>query len=166
MLGLKPPVGLNLSIAERLNPSIARFLKTKAVISKAIRVAIPGIVQSFDSVHQTVTVQAAIKEYVRNNGVLTADPIALLTDVPIQLPRGGGCTLTLPIQAGDECLLVMSDVCLDSWWQSGGTNNSPMSARRHRLSDAIAIFGIWSQPRVLSDYSTTSAQFRRDDGTV
>jgi hypothetical protein len=51
------------------------------------------------------------------------------------------------------------------WFQSGG-QQSPIDGRRHALSDAIAIFGIRSQPRRIANYSTTSAQLRSDDGNT
>ncbi|MGO4678219.1 hypothetical protein AB4Z40_35770, partial [Bosea sp. 2YAB26] len=38
--------------------------------------------------------------------------------------------------------------------------------RRHDLSDGFAIIGVWSQPRALSDYSTSAAQLRTDDGSA
>jgi hypothetical protein len=38
--------------------------------------------------------------------------------------------------------------------------------RRHTLADGFAILGPWSQPRVLANYSTSSAQLRNDAGTT
>jgi hypothetical protein len=38
--------------------------------------------------------------------------------------------------------------------------------RRHDLSDAFAIMGVWSQPRKLAGYSTAAAELRSDDGAA
>jgi phage baseplate assembly protein gpV len=134
--------------------------------SSGIRVAIPGIVQSFDATEQTVTVQASIRERVKQPDLTYKwIPIPLLVDVPIVIPRAGGLALTLPVQAGDECLVVFGDMCMDGWWANGGVQNQ-VEKRRHDLSDGFAILGVWSQPRVLNNYSTTSAQLRTDDGSV
>ena len=135
-------------------------------LSNNLRVAIPGIVQSFDPEAQTVTVQPAIRERIRNPD-LTFSHVALplLVDVPIVVPRAGGFSLTLPVAKGDECLVMFGDMCIDSFWENGGIQNQP-DKRRHDLSDGIAILGIWSQPRVLSGYSTTAAQLRTDDGST
>lgn len=89
----------------------------------------------------------------------------MLVDVPIVIPRAGGYALTLPIQAGDECLVVFGDMCMDGWWQSGGVQNQ-VECRRHDLSDGFAIIGVWSQPRVIPGYSTGSAQLRNDAGSA
>lgn len=136
-------------------------------VSNNIRVAVPGIIQSFDAETQTVTVQPTIRERICNPDLTYSwVDLPLLVDVPISLPRAGGFSLTLPIQKGDECLLVFSDMCIDAWWANGGTKNTQPDKRRHDLSDATAILGAWSQPRVLTNYSTNAAQLRTDDGST
>lgn len=140
-----------------------------------LRCAIPGIVQSFDPAAQTCVVQVAIQERVMLSStndpkdltsyVPTSQTIKPLKDVPVVMPHAGGWSMTLPIQQGTECLLVFADMCIDGWWQSG--NVSPqMDRRRHDLSDAFALFGPWSQPKRLANYSTRSMQLRSDDGTT
>ncbi len=128
-----------------------------------IRVAMPGIVQSFNSEEQTVTVKCAVREKVDLNGIQTWTEIPLLLDVPIVLPRAGGYVLTMPVQRGDECLVIFSDNCIDGWWQSGGVQNQ-VEIRRHDLSDGIAVMGLWSQPNIVPGYSTDGAQLRSVDG--
>jgi hypothetical protein len=135
-------------------------------ISAGIRVSMPGIVQSFSATEQTVTVQLSVRERVRNPDLSYSwVAIPVLVDVPIVIPRAGGFCLTLPVQAGDECLVVFGDVCMDSWWDLGGVQNQP-AKRRHDLSDGYAILGVWSQPRVITGYSTTAAQLRSDSGAA
>lgn len=128
-----------------------------------IRVAAPGIIQSFNPAEQTVKVKCAVREKVDLNGTQTWEEIPLLLDVPIVLPRSGGYVLTMPIQKGDECLVVFADNCIDGWWQSGGVQNQ-VEIRRHDLSDGIAVMGLWSQPNVIPGYSMEGAQLRSLDG--
>lgn len=130
-----------------------------------LRVAMPGIIQAFDPVKQTVDVQPAIMEMISLNVVTTAVPIAKLSQVPIMLPRAGNVVLTLPITAGDECLLLSADMCIDAWWKSGGVQKQKRK-RRHDLSDCFAILAPWSQPKAISSYATSTAQLRSLDGTV
>ena len=133
--------------------------------STRIRVAEPGIIQSFDG-KNTVTVQLSIRERVQQPDLTYQwTDIPLLVDVPICIPSAGGFSLTLPIQQGDECLVVFADMCIDAWWENGGVQNQ-LEKRRHDLSDGFAIIGIKSQPRKLANYSTNSAQLRTDDGSV
>ncbi len=124
------------------------------------RVAIPAIVVQFDSQKQTVSVQPAIKDTLQ--GKSTALPE--LSDVPVQFPRAGGYSLTFPVKAGDECLLVFSDMCIDSWWQLGEVQNQA-EKRRHDLSDACAILGITSVPKALKNICMEGVQLRNDSGT-
>jgi hypothetical protein len=123
----------------------------------------PGTVISFDAAKQTVVVQPAIKERVILDGKITWQSLPPLPDVPIVVPRAGGYVLSLPIAAGDECLIVFGDQCIDGWWQSSGVQMQ-IDKRRHDLSDGFAVMGAWSQPRVLSGYSTDSVQLRNDVG--
>ena len=130
-----------------------------------MRVCVPGIIQSFDAAAQTVTVQPALREKMLADGDESWVDIPLLVDVPIVVPRAGGYALTLPIQQGDECLVVFGDMCMDGWWQSGGVQNQ-VECRRHDLSDGFALIGVWSQPKVIDNYSTGTAQLRNEAGSA
>lgn len=130
-----------------------------------LRVCMPGIIQSFDPVEQTVTVQPAIKERVIDAlGNISMVSLPLLLDVPLNVPRGGGFAFTFPIKPGDEVLVIFSDMCIDAWWSQGGVQVQA-EKRRHDLSDGFAILAPTSQPRRITNYSTTSAQLRTEDGS-
>ncbi|KIS22011.1 Gp138 family membrane-puncturing spike protein [Clostridium botulinum] len=131
-----------------------------------LRVACPGIIQSFDPETQTVTVQLALREHITKPD-FTKEwvNLPLLLDVPIVIPRAGGYCLTMPIQQGDECLVIFADMCIDSWFTYGGIQNQ-IEKRRHDLSDGFAILGTWSQPNKIENYSTDACQLRTIDGTT
>lgn len=138
----------------------------RQAINEQIRVALPGVIQSFDPDSVTATVQPSVRCMVRDNdGNVSTEDYPLLVDVPVIFPRGGGCTLTFPVSAGDECLLIFADRCIDFWWQNGGIQK-PVDARMHDLSDAFAIVGPQSQAHKISGISTTAAQLRTDDGAA
>lgn len=133
-------------------------------IFSMLRVSLPGIIESFDPIANTCTVQPALKGQIADElGNLTSAPLPLLVDVPVVFPRGGGCSITFPVKEGDECLVVFSDRCIDFWWQSGGVQE-PVDPRQHDLSDAFAFVGPMSQPNVINNISTTTLQMRTDDG--
>lgn len=127
--------------------------------------ALPGVVQSFDPDKETVVVQPSIQARVRDrDGFATWVTLPLLVDVPVVFPGGGGFTLTFPVAAGDECLVVFSSRCIDAWWQSGGVQPQA-ELRMHDLSDGFAFVGLKSQPRTLAGgVNTSCAQLRSDDG--
>lgn len=135
-------------------------------IFSMLRVSMPGIIQSFDPIACTCTVQPAISGQVANEaGEFKSAPLPLLVDVPVVFPRGGGCTITFPVKAGDECLVVFSDRCIDFWWQNGGVQE-PVDPRQHDLSDAFAFIGPQSQAEVIGNISTSTLQMRTDDGAA
>ena len=141
------------------NEEEALKVMTENYIQNA-RVAIPAIIVQFDPQKQTASVQPAIKDTLQGQSVALPE----LSDVPVQFPRAGGYSLTFPVKAGDECLLVFSDMCIDGWWQSGGVQNQA-EKRRHDLSDACAILGITSIPKALKNVCMEGVQLRNDSGT-
>lgn len=144
-----------------------------------LRCATPAFLVEDMGTDQTVSVQIAIQERVAAVSGAQWWDIAPIFKVPVVLPRGGGFSLTLPLKKGDEGMLIFCDTCFDNWW-ANGTANSPKAAnvaapsgtqtqlevRRHDVTDCGFYPGMWSQPNVLSNYSTTSAQLRRDDGSA
>ena len=151
---------------DEMNPLPERMdLMRQRQTMNRIRCHVPGIVQSYDSSQQTVTVQVAIRELLNEDGEGKWTEVPLLLDVPIVFPRAGGYVLTLPISQGDEVLVCFGDSCIDAWWQAGGVQNQ-IDIRRHDLSDAFAIPGPWSQPRRVSNYSTNSCQLRNEAGSA
>lgn len=153
-----------IGVAERLAQEIELTRKVMAAVSYDVRCAEPGIIQSFDASRGTVVVQLAIREKVIIDGVETWETIKPLVDVPLMVPRGGGFLVSVPVKAGDECLVVFADACIDAWWQSSGVQNQ-IDRRRHDLSDGFAVLAPWSQPTKPSSYSTTAIQVRNEAGT-
>jgi hypothetical protein len=157
------------TISERVtsdkNPSTF-YDKLGDEVKNDIRVACPGIVQSFDPIEQTVTVQPAIRERIKDQyGNFSYVNLPLIVDVPILFPRAGNFILTMPPQQGDEVLVIFGDMCEDAWWSNGGVQN-PIEQRRHDLSDAFALFGVWSQPRRIANFNTSGACLQTLDGST
>lgn len=106
------------------------FKSERETTKNQIRVALPGIVQSFDPDAVTAVVQPSIRSVeTDNDGNRVTQNYPLLVDVPVVFPRGGGCTLTFPVKAGDECLVIFADRCIDFWWQSGGIRKRILETR-------------------------------------
>ncbi|QLL11695.1 Gp138 family membrane-puncturing spike protein [Pseudomonas chlororaphis] len=154
---------------ERMNDPVVGLTVALGGWQSKMQTAIPGIIQSFNTDNpdsMTCTVQPAISGQVRDEtGALIGVELPLLVDCPVQFPAGGGCTLTFPVKPGDECLVVFSSRCIDSWWQSGGIQ-AQADLRMHDLSDGFALLGFRSQPRVIGSISGTAAQLRTDDGAA
>lgn len=133
-------------------------------LQSSIWTALPAIVQSFNATAQTIVAQLAIKmQQQLADGSWTDIEVSPILDVPVVFPNGGGFTLTFPITAGDECLLIFSSRCIDDWWQSGGVGTQ-IELRMHNLSDGFALVGPRSQPRRLSSVAINATELRSDDG--
>lgn len=152
------------TVDERNSNMATGINAAKDALNNELRVAMPGIVKEFDVATQTVTVQLAIREKIINAGAEEEVQIPMLVDVPVVMPRAGGYSLVFAPKAGDECLVVFADNCIDGWWQSGGVQ-SQIDNRRHDLSDGFAILGCWSQtnkPKIPS----SGLRLQNDAGTA
>lgn len=129
--------------------------------------ALPGIIQSvtMSGGNLYAAVQPAHKPQMVTDDGLSPVNLPILPQCPVWYPRGGGCSLTFPVKAGDECLLVFSSRSLDGWYQSGKAQPAT-DLRTHDLSDGVAFVGLTSQARPLSNISPTSTQLRSDDGAT
>lgn len=155
---------MTVSLSAQLGSKEQADVRLAGSIMSALRVSMPGIIQSFDPDTVTAIIQPAIKGYEPDsNGVKQSTTLPLLVDVPVIFPRGGGCTLTFPVKAGDECLVIFADRCIDFWWQNGGVQE-PVDDRVHDLSDAFCIVGPQSQTQKISGISTSAVELRSDDG--
>ena len=156
----------NLSPQVRLPSEYAQWSELIRQSQCDLRVAVPGIIQSFDPVRQLAVVQIALREKVVTPGKAPVDTaISVLKDVPVVTPHGGGWWITMPLRVGDECLLVFADMARDYWWLRGGLQNQ-FELRRHDISDAFCIPGPWSQPQILPAYNPTNMQLRSYAGDV
>lgn len=123
---------------------------------KGLHTSMPGIIVSFDSATQTASVQPALQRIFTERGAVN---LPLCVDVPVAFPGGGDFFLTFPVAAGDECILIFSERAIDNWFAYGGTQQ-PSEYRLHDLSDAIAVVGLNSQAKKLTNLQMTGAELR------
>lgn len=117
-----------------------------------LHVAMPAVVLEYDSVAQKVLAQPAVQISDEEGNLSRIPPVG---GVPVAFPGGGGFALTFPIQPGDAVLLVFGSHELDAWLALGGDNVEPLTARRHSLSDGVAIpeLRAFTNPRVQASAS-------------
>ena len=108
-------------------------------IFSSLHVAMPGIIRSYDPATATAEVQPALRRRTSAGDLVTAP---VLSGVPVFLPSS-----EFVPAAGDHCLLIFCDFCIDGWFDTGQPVLPP-SPRMHDLSDAFAIVGF--RPRTLS----------------
>jgi len=151
---------------ERYGDQEVMLLAMLGGLQHGLWTALPGAIVSFDPGTVTASVQPGVAGIVTGqDGLPRTVNLPVLTDVPVVFPRGGGCTLTFPVTAGDECLIVFACRAIDAWSQSGGVQ-PPSNTRKHDMSDAFAIIGPMSQANKISGVSTSTTQLRSDDGST
>lgn len=116
-------------------------------IFESLQVALVGQVVSFDPATQTATIQPLIRNRKEANYV----SLPQLQDVPVYFPGSSGQGVTWPVSAGDECLVVFANSCIDAWLENGGLQN-PISVRHHDYSDGFAFVGFRSKPKVIRPF--------------
>lgn len=134
-----------------------------------LRCAMPGVIESFDATTQRCTVTPAVQLKVTLDGAVSYWNLPVVENVPVVVPyaQGAGLMLTLPLKAGDQCLLVFSDRGIDNFLLMGAVTPPPIAAsedtstpRAHHLSDAICIPGIIADPVAVPEWSQSAIELR------
>jgi len=143
------------AVNELIQDPASPFQALRAAIKSEMHCALPGIVQAFDPESQTATIQPVIRSRIAKESGIEHVQLPLLANVPVYFPGGGVFALTMPVQTGDECLVVFADSCIDAWWQSGGVQNQ-IDMRSHDISDGFAFVGFRSRSKSISEFNGTA----------
>ncbi len=105
-----------------------------------------GIIQSFDAESLTVEVLLTDKKLLG----LNKDGSQNVRNYALINAKVCYCSpfMSFPINRGDECVVLFSDRELESWFTTGEPS-APKYSRMHDLTDAVAIIGIRSLPKVI-----------------
>ena len=118
---------------------------TQSVIQNLLlqmNTSMPGIIETYNSVLQTVDVQPAPKrKYILDDEVVN---LPIINSVPVSWPRAGQAVITFPLKKGDNVVLVFSQRSIDRWKATGGVYEVG-DPRHHDLSDAFAFPGGYPQ---------------------
>ena len=138
--------------------------------SARLRTATPGILTAVHS-NGTVDVQPAIMQVTTLDGVRSDEPLSVVTGVPTifsYYAQTLGLSITLPMQAGDEGLLIVADRSIDHWQVASGVQAAaePVSPRHHNLTDALFVPGAVSEPNAIANVSNDAIQIRNRDAST
>ena len=122
------------------SPSMSEVLQ-QAISSQLyeMKVAMPAEVIKYDKDKQKVDVQPLLKKKY-NDGSLQDQP--KVYNVPVVFPRAGDAFISMPIKAGHNVLLIFIDRSIDKWLSNGGKLD-PEDTRKHSISDAVALPGLY-----------------------
>lgn len=110
-----------------------------------------GRVESYDPIKQTADVLPVVRRPLQaSDGHVGHEDLPVIPNVPVLQARSGGFFVHLPVEAGDTVLLVFTSDSFQMWRESGSVVN-PGDLRRHSLSNAIAIPGVFPALQPLLD---------------
>jgi hypothetical protein len=128
--------------------------------------AMPAVVSQDTKDGHVSTLQPSVQaKKLDQNGKVTFEAYPVHDDIPVHHYGGGRVVHTKPTKKGDENLLLYSSRPMDSWHQSGGTENKPVDTRFNHMSDAFMMRGYRSDPRKLTNVAKESSQIRSEDLT-
>lgn len=111
------------------------------------RHVVPARVASFDVDTQTIIAEPMICLEDKDGNPIEISPVA---DVPILQLGGGDYVITFNPRAGDSCLLLVSDRCIDDWYETN-EKRVPGDFRQNELSDSLAIVGFRTKPQAIKN---------------
>ncbi len=123
-----------------------------------------GNIESFDVADQTAKISIAYSRSTIDD-VEKLKEYPVLIDCPVIVLTGGKGSLTLPIAKGDQCLVLFNDRDIDSWF-AGGATALLNTTRKHSFSDGIALVGLHSLNKSISNYSSDRVELGYDQTKI
>lgn len=116
-----------------------------------VHTALPARVESYDAATQTADIKPMLKRVMRRaNMERVTETLPVIPCVPVMWPRGGGYFMHMPLTPGDSGMLIFSEYQLDRW-RSTGDDVDPGDTRRHDLSGAVFIPGLFPSGEAIGD---------------
>ncbi len=114
-----------------------------------LHTCMPGRVESYDAAKQTAAVQPMLKRVdIDTDGDQVIESYPVLANVPVVWPRFGGFFIHGPLTQGDFVLLSFAECAIDPF-RARGTETHPGDLRRHTMTGAVAIPGLYPRARAL-----------------
>ncbi len=123
-------------------PNLAEVIRT-AISTRLcdVHTMLPGKIVSYDAAAQKADVQPLIRRLQKAIDGEIKERLPQIPGVPVAWPRSGKYRLTMPVKAGDFCMLVFSESSIDAYQAGQGQEVDPGAFYRFDLTDAVALMG-------------------------
>ena len=137
-------------------------IMTSDYLQQNLHCAKPALIQNLnfkDNKLISIDAQPVIRRLItdQNTNKKTTQALPVIKNIPYTMPQSQtlGLSIRIPVQIGDECLLIFADRSLDNWQERGGFQDPVEDTipRKHDLTDAIAILGISSNITAIDNYN-------------
>ena len=133
----------------------------------------PGRIVSFDAPTQLATVKiCAERVFANSEDDDQAVDRGVIQDATVFTNGGGEYLMTYPIQPGDSCLLLFSQVGFDHWVREDkdeagrvAGRSAPHLKRVFNQMDCLVLVGFNTQPRAFPQYNAANSEWVNRDYT-
>jgi len=107
-----------------------------------VHTAFPGSIDTYDPATRRADIQPYLKRKLPDGKFMN---FPIITDVPVLFFGTKNCTIHVPLEKGDEVLIIVCERSTDQWRDNGGKDIEDPDPRRFNLMDCFAIPGL--QPK-------------------
>jgi Phage protein Gp138 N-terminal domain len=127
-----------------ITPELGEVLQ-EAANARALRmhVALPGTVLTYDAAKNLADIELQVDDaYDDDEDVLLTEPYPTLIGVPVVFPRAKNAFFAWAVEPGDRVAVMFASQAIDQWLATGA-RSAPADLRRHDLSHAFAVPGLY-----------------------
>ena len=106
------------------------LLRNKRETALEINCVKIGKIESYDNLTNTAKITISSLRRLANGDTCEYPQ---LEDCPVFILQGGGSYLSMPIDSGDNCLVLFNDRCIDDWYIAGQVT-APDDTRAHAIA--------------------------------
>jgi len=130
---------MNRTLGVAAEPTLSDYMNLmKRDASLSINCVQIGTIEKYNSVTNTASVKINFLRQLANGEKIT---YPVLEDCPVFILNGGGASITFPIAAGDQCIILFNDRNIDNWYLDGSIKE-PRDNRVHSIADGMVLVGI------------------------
>jgi hypothetical protein len=127
-----------------ITPTLGEALSEYAAsATRNLHVALPGTVLEYDPATNTADIELQVSDsYEDDDGAIVKEEYPTLIAVPIVFPRSRKAFFAWEVERGDRVAVMFASQAIDQWLGTG-SKSAPGDLRRHDLSHAFAVPGLY-----------------------
>lgn len=127
-----------------ITPTLAEALREYAAAQTArMHVALPGTVIAYDAGTGLADIELQVTDsFEDDDGDIVKEDYPTLIGVPVVFPRSKKAFFAWEVEPGDRVAVMFASQAIDPWIGTG-TKSAPGDLRRHDLSHAFAVPGLY-----------------------
>lgn len=127
-----------------ITPTLGAILDEYAkAATQNLHVALPGTVLEYDPATNLADIELQVTDsYENDEGEIVREEYPTLIGVPIVFPRSKKAFFAWEVEKGDRVAVMFASQAIDQWLGTG-SKSAPGDLRRHDLSHAFAVPGLY-----------------------